>query len=357
MPGTLEQLLGIRHLSDMARSFFDEPSQTIFVDLFKKGRQILPEGDTAEWDEVQAHRHLAPFHGHKSPFTNVQEMDVVNRRLALAHVKVYKDLDGHRMYNQRMYGQLTADARAYLLQELEDLTMLVKRTAEYACGRVVHGNLNVTAATVPGSTSVFQYQPGIQALANVAAWDLANTSIVASEIPIMLATYVQNSGVPAAQVIYNDVTERDIKANDEVIQYIREGGLFSAEMLRSGHVDSEVFDKMRLGGLTWHKHVGGYVPEGGAFTRYTDDDTVLVLPADSELRDTLGMAEGYGLVPSGPFAQGAEGGQALVQRAPGRGVYSYAVVKTNPPGVRLFVGYPFLPVVLVPARVMDFSTT
>ncbi len=356
MPGaTMEQLLGVRHLTDLVQTFWNEPHQNVCLSKFEaSSRKILPEGDTAEWDEVQAHRHLAPFTGHKSPFVHVQETDLINRQSTLAHVKLYKDLDAHRMLNMRMPGQLGADARAYVAQELKDLVQLSRRTMEFACSRVLHNNLNVTAATVPGSTISFSYVPGIQTQNRVANWSTAATAISSSEIPIFQDSYMQNAGMEAQQVIYNGTTERDIRANTEVQSFVREDS--PGEFLSTGFVTNELFRKVRLGGMSWNKHVGGYVPQGGAFTRYVDDDRLIVMPGDDMLQDVLGWALGWGLVPTGPFARSGEGAAGLVARAPSRGVYSYAEVKTNPVGVRIYVGVPFLPVVIFPAGIMLFTT-
>lgn len=350
MPGTLEQLFGVRHLTGLVRTFFDDSRDKFFTDLFKKGKQMMPESEFAEWDEVQAHRHLAPFTGHDNPFPRTRELDRINRYSSMAHIKLYKEIPGRRLFMDRMPGELKPNARAWVMEELKDLQMQVQKSIEYLCVNALLGSIVVNSTTVPGSEIDFTLTFPVNTQNREANWNAPGTAIVSRELELMTAEYTHDSGRLPAQLILNDVTQQYVRANDEVKTYVKD--LYQADFLSQGHVDMKLFDSMNLSGLKWWKSVGGYVPEGGSFTRYMPDDRIIVLPANGELNDVLGFAEGTGIVPRKLW--GGEGEVGIAQ-APSRGMYAYSEAISNPASIRLYVGWIGLPVIRSPLGVTVFT--
>jgi hypothetical protein len=185
-----------------------------------------------------------------------------------------------------------------------------------------------------------------------ASWLTASTGILSSEIPAVVDDYRQTAGLDPAQVIIGRETAGGIYKNSEVVNLLQNPA--GAALAATGAaMQGPAFGGFNLGGLFWRVSIGGYVPQGGSFTKYmpaTDD--FFVLPADSELPNVLGLALGTGFVPGeadvGPAGRAAD----LCMPASTRGFYSYATRSINPAGVELFVGWVGLPIVLFPSGVL-----
>jgi hypothetical protein len=123
-------------------------------------------------------------------------------------------------------------------------------------------------------------------------------------------------------------------------------------VLRNLNLEGRNLQWAGLGGLDWRFTDGTYKPEGGAVSRYFPADTVVVLPDEARLGGVLGWAEGRVHVPANAVFGSAESGTTLVREL--RGYYSYAEVRTDPMGVRIYAGWYGLPLVLNPNAVLVY---
>ena len=99
----------------------------------------------------------------------------------------------------------------------------------------------------------------------------------------------------------------------------------------------------RFMGLNWHVYDAGYLDASDTFHSFIPDDTVIIVPGQKVYgRMQVGTQE----VPTG-FSE--------TVRVYGR--FSYAVTQANPPGVNLYVGENFLPVVTLPGAVVCADVT
>ena len=97
-------------------------------------------------------------------------------------------------------------------------------------------------------------------------------------------------------------------------------------------------------GLDWHVYSAGYIDPDGDFQRFIPDDKVIILPRESMFAR---LQLGSQMIPAGSAND-------LVKAY---GTFSYAVVQTNPPGINLYVGKNFLPVLLIPDAVVYADVT
>lgn len=352
MASDYDRLFGLPSLNGRVEAFGSDVNRpTVFAEKFAlHGRDILSEDGTVQWDEITFSQGMAPVAGRKGRHKRKNPLAKVVRRSACMHIKRSVVLDPDRLFFEREPGQLRPNAEAYVEAEMRDLMGEIETTKAYACAESLRGTLTVNSTNVPGSEQAFAiaYSPNIYTKS--AGWATVSTGITSSEIPLLKIDHRRSSGFEAAQAICGSTVEGYIGANTEVTTLAR-NMLGDRFVTQSGQMEGPMFGGLEIGGLKWHVTEGGYIPAGGSFTRYLPTvDEAIVLPADADLRDVLGMATGFGLVPVqnlGPASAAA----GLIRPAPQRGWYSYASLVPGTPAVEVFVGWVGLPVVLRPAAV------
>lgn len=363
-PTMQDVALGSASLTTLVQSFMEAGMRSrVLTSLFNQGRPIsVQNGSTAVWDTVTGRRHLAGFAGASSPHTQVGKVGDAERTSACARIKLYKDVPGHRLFDQRAPGMVTPDGQAVIRQELKDLVNMIGDTIERACGLVLStGKFTGSTANFPGSTQVFDVDFGASsniAFTRSAAWSTSSTKILSADLVTAIQTaFEQGSGVEAGCIVFNRTVLASLIKNTEFQEFVKYTA--GAALVRSiGMQDaaSRVLAEFRPGGVDWICASGSFLPEGGSVTPYFPNDSIAVLPPQDKLDNTLGMAQGYGTIPTGPVLfSTAEGASAGLRQADSPGIYSYAEIKAEVPAVRLYVGTVFLPVLLDPIKLMRGS--
>lgn len=361
-PTMQDVALGSTSLTTLVQSFMEAGMRSrVLTSLFMAGRPIeVQNGSTAVWDTITGRRHLAGFAGASSPHTQVAKIGDGEKTSACARIKLYKDIPGHRLFDQRAPGMVTPDGQAVIRNELKDLVNMIGDTIERACGLVLStGKFTGSAANFPGSTQVFDVDFGAArnlAFSRSAAWATATTKILSNDLVNLIQTpFEQGSGVEAGTIVFNRSVLASLLKNTEFQEFVKyTAGSALVRSIGMQDAASRVLAEFGgPGGMEWLCASGSFLPEGGAVTTYYPADTITVLPPRDRLENTLGMAFGYGTIPTGPVLfSSAEGAAAGLTQAPSRGIYSYAEIKAEVPAVRIYVGVPFLPVLLDPIKLM-----
>jgi hypothetical protein len=208
------------------------------------------------------------------------------------------------------------------------------------------GAITVNAANFPGSQVAFTVNyAGFNALNALASWATSTTKILSSELIRIQRSFQAASGKEPGQAVMNAGVTGSMIANTEIADFAQFA--LGPSIISGGPITTGMaLPALRVGGLAWKQADGVFVPVNGAATRYFADDKVAFLPSD--LRDSLGLAEGYGYVPVG---------MDRVAKAPQRGAYAYAAVNPDVPTVRLYAGWVGLPVLIAPQDLTVFTTT
>lgn len=351
--GTLESTFGIKTLSGLVKTFADEPGQKLFTDLFEKsGKRIEPDGRIVEWDEVTMARALAPVVGESAPFPDATSTQIVARQAPMFDIKLKVDIPASRLFSDRAAGELKDNAASVIANEVQSLTKRVMLTREYAACKALEGSFATSG--VAGSSITFTLSQTTNTLTEAASWSTEATKILSSEIPLIVADVIATAGMVPGIAIITDLEEKKLLANDEIRSWAQQQ--FGASALYNNSASEKVLDGLSLGGVQWYKSVGGFVPEGGSFTRFMTAGRQYWLPAQNMLGEVLGMAEGFGYVPTGRIG-GINEAAGLVAKAPTRGFYAYAEGLSNPAGVRLYVGWKGLFFLAFPSAVEVLTTT
>lgn len=351
---TETELFGLRSLNGKIEAFGADAIRTrVATNKFALGRTLVAEDGTAEWDEVTFDRGLAPVVGHDSPFPLRQNLAVINRRSAVAHIKESKVIPARKLYYEREAGGLRPNAMAVIEQELADLTNRIAATREYMAWETLRGTLTVNATNIPGTTTPFTISYTTNAFASAADWDTAGTAILSSEIPALRQDFEQASGMVPAQVLCGSTVEGFLVANTEISSFLV-NQLGPQILTTAGATMGPMLGGIRIGGLQWEIVEGGY-DIGAGFVRYlpTTDESI-TLPADNMLGDVLGVSEGRGFIPQSDIVTDAAASAQvanMVRPAPNLGFYSYATRVSDPAGVKLYAGWVGLPVLLRPIAV------
>lgn len=343
-----QRLFGVRSLNGKVEAFgMDAARNYAATRRFQAGRKLMAEDGTCEWDEIQFSRGLAPVTGLKGRHVEKAELTKLVRRSAVMAIKRSVRLDPTRIHSERAPGELRPNARAYVEQELRDLVNEIAATIEYAAMESLRGTLTVNSTNIPGSTQAFAiaYSPNTYAASN--SWALASTGILSSELPALKVDIEQLSGLIPRDCLCGSTVEGYMVGNSEVTNLARQA-LGERFVTQSGNMRGPMLGGLEIGGLQWEITEGGYIPEGGSFTRYMPDtDEVIVLPEDKQ--DVLGLALGRGMVPQQVYGPAAAAAELCVPA--GEGWYSYAALDPDGPFIKLYAGWVGLPIVMRPQGV------
>lgn len=350
MASDYERLFGLPSLAGKVEAFRTSVLRpTVWLEKFERfGRQISSLDGTVKWDELVFSQGMAPVAGRQGRHKRKDPLTKIARSSACASIKRSVVLDSNRLFFERETGMLQPNAEAYVEQEMHDLMGEILTTLTYMSAESLRGTLTVNSTNIPGSEQSFAIAYSPNTYTKSAAWSTAGTGILSAEVPALKISHRQSCGMEAAQAIAGNAFEGYFGANTEITNFAA-NPLGQRMIEASGQMEGAA--ALRVGNLDWHLTEGGYIPEGGSFTRYLPTvDQAIVLPADAELGNVLAMAKGRGLVPAqgiGPASAAA----SLVRPAAAEGFYAYAALVPGMPAVELFVGYEGMPIVLRPAAV------
>lgn len=293
------------------------------------------DGIQARWDILRPSRQKAGFRVPNQPASKLDLIAVGTRSATCLLMNLEKALDEATLGWLREPGTAEQqNARALLTREQADLEARIAYTVEWACAHALSGRL---AVTLGGVERIIDYgmDPAHQPTAS-ASWADPDTDIP-SDVGAWAELVEKDSGYAAADAYVNRNTMTYIIKNKAVGNLLGQGAV-REQVGETGHITHFM-------GLDWHVYNAGYIDDAGSFQRFIPDDKVVIVPREN----IFGRLQlGSQMVPAGG------GSQDLVKVF---GAFSYAVVQTNPPGVNLYVGKNFLPVVVVPDAIVYADVT
>lgn len=350
--GALDMLLAVQDYTDAVQVFEQEPSQTLFSDMFATNRKPC-NGPTTMWDEMDYLRRLASVMGDDSPFPLVNPNDKKPQAAPLIHLKAGKKLSAYKLMEWRAMGMRDADVAKSIQAELKSLYKIIAASREYICAQALLGSIDTSQ--IEGSEYTVTFTYGVSTLAG-GAWSNPATELLGTELPAIVQKYVAAAGREPGITIINDQMEQNLLKNTSLKAWAQQQ--YGANFLFAKTADAKVLNGVQLMGLDWYKSFGGYVPTGGAFTRFMPTNKILSMPTRDGVGDFLELAEGFGAIPVNAFGGGdASQAAANFRRADKPGLYAYSVGSSNPAGVEIYVGYRFFPVIKFAPGVLVTTTT
>jgi hypothetical protein len=293
------------------------------------------DGIQARWDVLQPSRQTAGFRVPNQAASKLDLMSVDTRTATCLLMNLEKALDEAALGWLREPGTAEQNnARGLITREQADLEARIAYTVEWACARALSGSLTVR---IGGVDRTLDY--GLDATHKptaAASWASDDTDIPA-DVGAWSELVERDSGYAAADAYVNRNTMAYLVRNTQVQNLLGEGTV-REQVGSAGQVTHFM-------GLDWHVYNAGYIDSDGTFQRFIPDDTVVILPRENVFGR---LQTGSQMIPAGG------GAEELVKVYGG---FSYAVVQTNPPGVNVYVGRNFLPVVTVPDAVVYADVT
>jgi hypothetical protein len=293
------------------------------------------DGLQARWDVLKPSRQTAGFRVPNQPAAKLDLMSVDTRTATCLLMNLEKALDEGALGWLREPGTAEQNnARALITREQADLEARIAYTVEWACARALSGAITVR---VGGVDRTIDY--GLDATHQPTAstsWAETDTDIP-SDIGTWAELIERDSGYAAADAYVNRNTMAYLIRNTAVQNLLGESTI-REQVGSTGHVTHFM-------GLDWHVYNAGRLDDDGAFERFIPDDKVVILPRENVFGR---LQTGSQMIPAG-------GGSGELVKA--YGGFSYAVVQTNPPGVNLYVGRNFLPVIAIPGAVVYADVT
>ena len=292
------------------------------------------DGIQARWDVQVPSRQKAGFRVPNQAASKLEMMSVDTKTATCLLMNLEKGLDEAALGWLREPGTAEQNnARALITREQADLEARIAYTVEWTISQALSGTL---ACNVGGITRSIDYGIDETHKPNALASWATDTTDIPSDVGAWAELVEKDSGFAAADAYVNRNTMAYIVKNTKVQNLLGQGTV-REQVAQSGHITHFM-------GLDWHVYNAGYIDANGEFQRFIPDDTVVILPREN----VFGRLQvGSQMIPSG-------NANDLVKVY---GTFSYAVVQTNPPGINLYVGKNFLPVLTMPDAVVYADVT
>jgi hypothetical protein len=263
----------------------------------------------------------------------VDLVKVASRTAALAPVLLEKALDDMALSWLRTGDAAAGDsARAKITREQADLDRVLEYTKEYAAWKALSGTFAVNQADVK-----FTVDYGLRATHKPtasASWATSSTDVI-GDIKAWKALVQADCGYTPTDAYCNESVMDYLMTNDDVTSFLGEGTL-REQVGQRGYIT-------RFMGLEWHVYNAGYIDASGNFQKFVGDDKLYMVAVDAP----------FGSIISG--SQEIPAGFSQTRRVNGK--FAYSAVETNPPGVKIFVGENFLPVIYIPDAIVAADVT
>mgnify|MGYP001255402276 CR=1 FL=1 len=291
------------------------------------------EGNIAAWDVYAPSRITGNFRVPGAAATKVDLVKVAGRTATLAPVLLEKTLDDMALSWIRSGNAGASDsARARIAREEADLDRILEYTKEYTIWQALSGALAVNQADVKFSVD-YGLKTSHKPTASV-SWATSSTDVI-GDIRAWKALISADCGYTPTDAYCNETVMECLLANDDVAGFLGEGVL-REQVAENGYIT-------RFMGLDWHVYDAGYVDAAGDFQKFIPDDRLFIVAGTAPFAS---MLSGTQEIPAG-FSH--------TRRVTGK--FAYSAVETNPPGVRLYIGENFLPVIYIPDAVVAADVT
>ncbi len=293
------------------------------------------DGIRARWDVLKPSRQKAGFRVPNQAASKLDIMSIDTKSATCLLMNLEKALDEGALGWLREPGTAEQNnARAVITREQADLEARIAYTVEWAVSQALSGTLTCTIGGVSRSID-YEIDSSHKPTA-ASSWATSSTDIP-DDVAAWAGLVEEDSGYAAADAYVNRNTMAYVIKNTKVQNLLGQGTV-REQVAESGHITHFM-------GLDWHVYNGGYIDVNGDFQRFIPDDKVLILPREN----VFGRLQlGSQMIPQ------VNGANDLVKVY---GTFSYVVVQTNPPGVNLYVGKNFLPVLVLPDAVVYADVT
>lgn len=269
----------------------------VMTELVKKfptpqfiGKNLFPEKpidtDTAKWDEIHQNRDMADYVVPDGESNIVARLGVIQRSATVACLKEKKQLKGSTLAWLRKPGAETLKyGEQAVRDELADLDSRLEFRREWARWSALTGTLTVAQANVK-----FVVDYGIDGTHKPTvgtSWSDVSADII-TDLTTWKQLVQQDSGEQATTVYMNSVTMSYMLKNTGIKSLM--GEQLKTQVLQSGYIT-------RVMGLDFIVYDAGYLPEGGAFTKFVDNEHVFMVTssvfAEEQLAPSTDPKSGY----------------------------------------------------------------
>lgn len=297
--------------------------------------QEVIDGITAKWDILKPSRQKAGFRVPNQPASKLDLMSVDTKSATCLLMNLEKALDEGALGWLREPGTNEQNnGRALITREQADLEARIAYTIEWAISQALSGTLT---CSIGGVNRTVDYGIDNTHKPTAAVSWATDTTDIPADVAAWAELIEKDSGYAAADAYVNRNTMSYIVKNQKVQNLLGQGAV-REQVGESGYISHFM-------GLDWHVYNAGYINAQGSFERFIPDDKVVILPRENAFGR---LQSGSQMVPSGASSSD-------LIKVYGR--FSYAVVQTNPPGVNLYVGENFLPVIAIPDAVVYADVT
>lgn len=360
MAKTLTQILGFENLTGVVMS----PKGGVPEDILPAGFLTTTrgvEGHTGTWTITAGQRQTAKRINYGAPSEAVAHQARSTQASVLLHTYEHIRHQASLLNQLRDFGNTARQARgiqeidtqtAQFRQRLNNLRVssvwsVLRHGAVYFDGQ---GNLLPTSSGAVVTVD-FQVPANNKNQLNGiigASWGVAGTDII-GDVEALKIVARKTTGKPATEAYYGTSILKYLVANTQIKELLKaDVGLASAfrqRMIPDGFL-----------GLNWHPAYEAFFEDAdGTNQSWFGDDRITFTPAVD--RTWYEMLEGTFEVPTNLGNVVADSVDALGQFATVQGMFSYAVIDDDPPGIKHYHGDTFLPTLTDPGAVFIADVT
>jgi len=354
MGKTLQELLGFENLTGVVQDPKGGIPADVLPPAFLTVRKPI-EGNTAKWFAVQGTRRTARLVQYGAPSQRRNLQGVTERSAVMIHSFEHTHHDVSTLIALQNFDNPTIQKMGVTLvdqqsAQFRQLFNNLELAAVYSClaqGLVYFdefGNLLATSAGAVVSVD-FQVPAGNKNQCSTVIatkWPTVTAHII-NQLRGMRELALKTSGYPLAHVFYGSSIPNWFMANTEIKEILKaDAGL--AASLRGGIVPNG------FGGIpNWHQVVGMFFEDkDGTNQDLFAADTVVFTPEPSP--DWWEIMEGSYAVPTN-LRVGGGATEMIADFTKVFGMFSYAQITTDPPGIKHLAGHTFLPALKVPSAI------
>jgi hypothetical protein len=237
--------------------------------------EMIP-GQVAKWDVMKRGRDMAEFNVPGAEANIVSLMGRERKTQTMAYIREKKTLDALTMYWLRRPGEESKQyAERAVLDELDDLDKRVSNRIEWMVWQMMTGTMTYNGNNVQFTVDYGLASTHKPVLANSAKWNLVNDADPINDLRRWKSLIEEDSGVSPDTVYLTSKQMGNLVANSKVRD------LLKATFGGTGGVVSRIKELIMLDlNLELVEYNAGYVPEGGSFTRFIDEDHIIMTAGD-----------------------------------------------------------------------------
>lgn len=343
-----DDLTPLLHYTRLSGIVNKKPQTTFFFQREVFTAKETEANESFARDIVFGHRTPAKLNAISAPAQVSRHEKIGQQHFRLGEIKIKRRLNERDLLYARKLGTESEKmAMSAITKTLTEMRYEVDLTVEKALADALTGTLTVDNRSDPQNPVYWQNTYAVTQINSPGynGWVSSPTEkILTNDLTALANRYADLVGLQLSRAITTSEVTDGILRNTEVKDWYKATNndiLANGLLPRLKYLEFKPYDE----GYDTTRYAGAV-----SINKFIPANTVYLMPAGND-RMGATIVEGPSLIPRTAF--GAEGESPLVEVPPG--YYSYSEVTSDPPGMWIYLGYKFAPVIYWPEAIVKFT--